>query len=91
MLEGGAVVSDETIRRWYAKFGQTYANQLRRRRARPCDKWHLDEVFIPIRGREHYLRREVNQHGNVLEELVQPRRNGNAAKRLFRKLPKGLH
>jgi putative transposase len=86
MLEGGVVVSDETIRRWYAKFGQAYANQLRRRWARPGDKWHLDEVFIPIRGREHYLRREVDQHGNVLEELVQPRRNRNAAKRFFRKL-----
>lgn len=86
MLERGVVVSDETIRRWYAKFGQTYANQLRRRRARPGDKWHLDQVFIRINGREHYLRREVDQHGNLLDVLVQPRRNGNAAKRFFRKL-----
>lgn len=71
MLEGGAVVSYETIRRWCAKFGQAYANQLRRRWARPGDKSHLDEVFIRINGREHYLRREVDQHGNVLDVLVQ--------------------
>ena len=50
MLQRGVVVSYETIRRWCAKFGQAYANQLRRRRARPGDKWHLDEVFVGIKG-----------------------------------------
>jgi len=50
MLERGIVVSHETIRQWCAKFGQTYANALRRRRARPGDTWHLDEVFITING-----------------------------------------
>lgn len=91
MLERGVVVSYETIRRWCAKFGQTYANQLRRRRARPGDRWHLDEVFIRINGRQHHLWRAVDQHGNVLDVLIQSRRNGNAAKRFFRKLLKGLH
>jgi hypothetical protein len=53
MLARGVVVSYETIRRWCAKFGQAYANQLRRRRPRPGDKWHLDEVFVKINGITH--------------------------------------
>ena len=55
MLVRGVVVSYETIRRWCAKFGQAYANQLRRRRPRPGDKWHLDEVFVKINGITAYL------------------------------------
>ena len=90
MLVRGVAVSYETIRRWCAKFGQAYANQLRRRRPRPGDKWHLDEVFVGINGRLRYLWRAVDQHGNVLDVLVQSRRNALAAKRFFRKLLKGL-
>ena len=90
MFERGVVVSYETIRRWCATFGQAYANRLCRRRSRPSDRWHLDEVFIRINGRQHCLWRAIDQHGNVLDVLVQSRRNGNAAKRLFRKLLKGL-
>lgn len=73
MLERGVVVSYETIRRWCAKFGQAYANQLRRRRSRPGATWHLDEVFIRINGSQHYLWRAVDQHGNVLDVLIQSR------------------
>ena len=90
MLVRGVAVSYETIRRWCAKFGQAYANQLRRRRPRPGDKWHLDEVFVGINGRLRYLWRAVDQHGNVLDVLVQSRRNAVAAKRFFRKLLNGL-
>ena len=90
MLERGIVVSHETIRQWCATFGQTYANGLRRRRARPGDKWHLDEVFITINGQHHYLWRAVVQHGNVLDILVTSRRDTSAATRFFRKLLKGL-
>jgi transposase-like protein len=90
MLKRGVVVSHETVRQWCAKFGQTYANGLRRRRARPGDKWHLDEVFIKINGALHYLWRAVDQHGEVLDILVQSRRNAKAAKRFFRRLLKGL-
>jgi transposase-like protein len=56
-----------------------------RRRPRPGDKWHLDEVFVKINGITHYLWRAVDQHGNVLDVLVQSRRNAKAAKRFFRK------
>jgi hypothetical protein len=66
MLVRGVAVSYETIRRWCAKFRQAYANQLGRRRPRPGDKWHLDEVFVGINGRLRYLWRAVDQHGNVL-------------------------
>jgi putative transposase len=90
MMERGIVVSHETIRQWCGKFGQTYANGLRRRRARPGDKWYLDEVFITINGQQRYLWRAVDQHGAVLDILVTSRRNAKAASRFFRKLVKGL-
>ncbi len=85
----GIVVTYETIRQWCLKFGQTFANALRRRRAQLGDKWHLDEVFLKIRGQTHYLWRAVDQDGNVLDILVQSRRNKAAAKKFFRKLLKG--
>jgi putative transposase len=90
MLARGAVVSYETIRRWWDKFGQACADQLRRRRPHAGDKWHLDEVFVKINGITDYLWRAVDQHGNVLDVLVQSRRNAKAAKRFFRKLLKNL-
>ena len=90
MLERGVVVSHETVRQWCGTFGQIYANGLRRRRARPGDKWHLDEVFIKIGGKIHYLWRAVDQHGNVLDILVTSRRDAKAATRFFRKLLTGL-
>ena len=90
MLARGVVVTYETIRSWCAKFGPDYAAQLRRWRPRPGDKWHLDEVFVKINGTTHYLWRAVDQHGDVLDILVQSRRNAVAAKRFFRKLLKGL-
>ncbi|WP_371594698.1 DDE-type integrase/transposase/recombinase [Rhodococcus sp. YH3-3] len=70
MLERGVVVSYETIRRWCDKFGQANANRLRRRRARPGDKWFLDEVFVRINGVQHYLWHAVDQDGTVLDVLV---------------------
>jgi putative transposase len=90
MLQRGIVVSHETIRQWCAKFGQSYANQLRRRRARPGGKWHLDEMFIKINDKSHYLWRAVDQHGAVLDILLTSRRDTKAATRFFRKLLKGL-
>ena len=69
MLARGVVVTYETIRSWCAKFGPDYAAQLRRRRPRPGDKWHLDEVFVKINGTTHYLWRAVDQHGDVLDIL----------------------
>src|SRR6185369_8322679 len=71
-------------------FGQEYANELKKRRGKLGDKWHLDEVFLKINGKQHYLWRAVDQHGNVLDILVQSRRNKHAAKKFFRKLLKGL-
>ena len=85
----GIIVSYEAIRKWCRKFGQQYANQLRRKRPWPGDKWHLDEVFITINKERHYLWRAVDQEGNVLDILVQSRRNKQAAKQFFRKLLKG--
>ncbi|MET8276282.1 IS6 family transposase [Streptomyces sp. NPDC005096] len=90
MLERGVIVSYETIRRWCLKFGQSYANSLRRQRPRPGDKWHLDEVFITINGEQKYLWRAVDQDGNVLDILVQNRRTKAAARRFFRRLLKGI-
>ncbi|MGW8836079.1 IS6 family transposase [Streptomyces hirsutus] len=86
MLERGMIVSYETVRRWCLKFGQQYANGLRRRQPRPGDKWHLGEVFIKINGERKYLCRAVDQDGMVLDILVQSRRDTAAAKRFFRTL-----
>jgi putative transposase len=85
----GIIVTYGAIRKWCWKFGQAYANQLRRRRLQPGDKWHLDEVFLTIQGEHHYLWRAVEQDGHVLDILVQRRRDKKAAKKFFRKLLKG--
>jgi putative transposase len=85
----GITVTSEAIRKWCRKFGQPYANQLRRRRPRLGDTWHLDEVFLTINGERHYLWRAVDRDGNVLDILVQRRRDTIAAKKFFRKLLKG--
>jgi putative transposase len=90
MAQRGITLTYETVRQWCLKFGQTYANEVRRRRPRCGDKWHLDEVFLTINGKRHYLWRAVDQHGNVLDILVQSRRDKKAAKRFFCKLLKGL-
>jgi putative transposase len=84
----GIEVSYETVRQWTLKFGQGFANQIRRRLPATGDKWHLDEVAISIAGRKHWLWRAIDQHGVVLDILVQSRRNAKAAKRLLRKLLK---
>jgi putative transposase len=86
----GIMVTYEAIRKWCRKFGQSYANELRHQRPRPGDKWHLDEVFLTINGERRYLWRAVDQDGNILDILVQRRRNKNAAKKFFRKLLKRL-
>jgi putative transposase len=91
LAERGVAVTHESIRHWCKKFGEEFAKRLRRRRPRPGDTWHLDEVFIRIGGMQHYLWRAVDQHGVVLDILVQEKRDGAAAKRFFRRLLKGLH
>ncbi len=90
LAERGVIVTYETIRQWCRKFGQTYANELRRCRPRPGDKWHLDEVFVSINGVQQYLWRAVDQDGTVLDILVQARRDKAAAVKFLRKLLKGL-
>src|SRR5690349_9079125 len=84
----GIDVSHETVRQWACKFGQAFANQIRRRLPCSGDKWHLDEVCLMIRGKKHWLWRAVDQDGFVLDVLVQSRRDKKAAKRLLRKLLK---
>ncbi|MFJ1701290.1 IS6 family transposase [Streptomyces sp. NPDC088252] len=88
MLQRGIIVSYDTVRRWCLKFGQAYADGLRRRWPRPGDKWHLDEVFIKVNGELKYLWRAVDQDGNVLDILVRNRRDKTAARRFFRRLIK---
>src|SRR5918999_3978073 len=84
----GIIVSHESVRQWALKFGQAFANQIRRRLPRTGGKWHLDEVVVKIAGRKHWLWRAVDQDGLVLDILVQSRRDKRAAKRLLRKLLK---
>ena len=89
LAERGVEVTYETIRRWCGKFGPGYARKLRRRQGRLGDTWFLDEVFVRIRGRRHYLWCAVDQDGDVIDILVQRQRNACGAKRFFRKLLKG--
>ena len=89
MAERGVTVSYETIRRWCLKFGADYRRRLERREGRLGDIWHVDEVFIKINGEIHYLWRAVDQDGDVIDVLVQRRRNARAAKRFFNKAVKG--
>jgi putative transposase len=82
----GIAVSHETVRQWGLKFGQAFANQIRRRLPRASDKWHLDEVAVKISGVKHWLWRAVDQDGFVGDILLQSQRNKAAAERLMRKL-----
>ena len=88
LAERGIDVSNETVRRWFLKFGQLIAGNLRRSRPPASGRWHLDEMVIKIRGRKHWLWRAVDNEGEVLDFLVQPRRCAKSARRLLRKLLK---
>ena len=89
LAERGVSVTYESVHQGCLTFGLDYARRLRRRRGRMGDTWHLDEVFVKIRGQLHYLWRAVDEDGDVIDILVQPRRNRLAAIRFFRKLLKG--
>jgi putative transposase len=82
-------VSYEAIRQWCQRFSSEYARILRRRQGRLGDTWHVDELFVNVQGRQQYLWRAVDQDGDVIGILVQPRRDRRAAERFFRKLLKG--
>ena len=88
LAERDVTVSYEAIRSWCRKFGPEYARTLRRRQGRLGDIWHVDELFITIRGERHYLWRAVDQDGDVLDILVTRHRDKRAAKRFFRKVLK---
>ena len=88
LAERGIDASYETVRRWALKFGHVYAREIRLRRPRPSGRWHLDEVFVRIGGRIHYLWRAVDDEGEVLDMIVQPRRDRKAALKLLRRLLK---
>jgi putative transposase len=88
LAERGLEISYETIRRWVIKFGPAIARNLRRLRPRPAHTWHLDEMVVAIQGRRMYLWRAVDSEGEILDVLVQPRRDKTAALRLMRKLLK---
>ena len=88
LAERGLNISYETVRRWVLKFGGAYARNLRRLRPRPAGVWHLDEMVVSIQGKRMYLWRAVDSEGEILEVLVQPRRDKAAALKLIRKLLK---
>ena len=89
LAERGVTVSYEAIRQWCQTFGFDYARRLRRRRGRLGDTWYLDELFVTIQGQRQYLWRAVDQDSDVIDILVQSRRDRRAATRFFRKLLKG--
>ena len=88
LAERGLDISYETVRRWVLKFGSLFARELGRRRPRPTSRWHLDEMAVTIAGRQFWLWRAVDDEGEVLDLLVQRRRDKAAAVKLMRKLLK---
>ena len=88
LAERGIETSYETVRRWVLKFGPAFARNLRRLRPKPTGTWHLDEMVVSIQGKRMYLWRAVDSEGEVLDLLVQPKRDTKAALRLMRKLLK---
>ena len=88
LAQRGIQVTYETIRHWCQTFGPAYARRLRHRRGRMGDTWYLDELFVSIQGRQHYLWRAVDEDGDVIDILVQSRRDRSAAVRFFRQLLK---
>ena len=88
LAERGVALSYETVRRWVNHFGPMIAADLRKRRLKPHGTWHLDEVYLKIDGRMVYLWRAVDAEGEVLDVLVQSKRNKHAALKLMRKLLK---
>ena len=89
LAQRGVTVTYEAIRQWCLTFGLDYARRLRRRRGRMGDTWYLDELFVKIQGQQQYLWRAVDEDGDVIDILVQSRRNRRAAMRFFRALLKG--
>ena len=88
LAERGIDVSYESVRRWVKKFGPMFARKLRQRRPRPSSQWHLDEMVVQIGGKRFWLWRAVDSEGEVLDILVQRRRDKAAAGKLMRKLLK---
>ena len=88
LAQRGLDVSYETVRRWVLKFGPLFARELRRRRPRPTSRWHLDEMAVTIAGRQFWLWRAVDDEGEVLDLLVQRRRDKKAAVKRMGKLLK---
>jgi transposase-like protein len=88
LAERGLDVSYETIRRWFLTFGPAIAANLRRTRPRPSDHWHLDEMAVVIQRKCYWLWRAVDNEGEVLDFIVQRKRDAKAAKKLMKKLLK---
>jgi len=86
LAERGITVSYETIRLWCIKFGPKYSRRLKRKHQGFGDTFYIDEVYVKINGKQHYLWRAVDQDGEVVDVFLQARRDGNAAKRFFRRL-----
>ena len=89
LAERGITVTYESVRQWCQKFGHSYARKLKKRQGRQGGTWHIDEMFVTIQGEQQYLWRAVDRGGNVIDILMQRRRNRQAAERFFRRHLKG--
>ena len=88
LAERGITISRESIRLWCIKFGPKYARRLKRKHLGYGDTFFIDEVFVKINGKRHYLWRAVDQDGEVVDVYLQAKRDGAAAKRFFKRLIK---
>jgi len=90
LAERGIIVSRESIRLWFIKFGALYARRLKRKHRGYGDTFYIDEVFVKVNGKQHYLWRAVDQDGEVVDVYLQAKRDVAAAKRFFRRLLRRL-
>ncbi|MGF6441029.1 transposase-like protein [Paraburkholderia youngii] len=86
LFERGVVVSYESVRRWCDKFGASFTHRVKAVRRKPGSNWHLDEMFVTLRGESYLLWRAVDEHGAELDILLQKRRDKAAAKRFFQRV-----
>jgi putative transposase len=93
LFERGIDICHETVRYWWNRFGPMFAAEIRKRRVQmyrnyPQWRWHLDEVFVKINGKTHYLWRAVDHEGEVLEVFVTKRRDRRAALKFLKRAMK---
>lgn len=90
LVERVVIVSREAIRLWDKQFGPHFADCIRRDRLRPNNKWNLDEVVFPIRGKKHWVWRTIHADRDVPDILAQTLRNAEQRRGFTKGFPQNI-